>query len=214
MVVGVGEDGGRTHTTVGLISQRHDAALYGLNGPPGGARGGGPQGGRRGHSRWVQKVGMGPGGPGLSSTTPQGGVTAIAALLGPRRDALCSKPEKSKRLYQHLRHTIVIFCCAEQTFPPAGAGPRPRESALPSPLIAPRSLSGRRLVHHPSSNHHGVADSRESASVEPGLPRGPACLLVLHCSRPSRPLQPPSCLGGWPCGSTPNFPRYHLPLSA
>ena len=51
---------------------------------------------------------MGPGGPGLSSTIPQGGATAMAALLGPRRDALCSKPEKSKRLYQHLRHTIHL----------------------------------------------------------------------------------------------------------
>ena len=51
---------------------------------------------------------MGPGGPGLSSTIPQGGATAMAALLGPRRDALCSKPEKSKRLYQHLRDTIAL----------------------------------------------------------------------------------------------------------
>ena len=68
-------------------------------------RGGGP-GGWRGPRRWVYKVGMGPGGPGLSIIIPQGGATAMAALLGPRRDALYSKPEKSKRLYQHLRHTI------------------------------------------------------------------------------------------------------------
>ena len=50
---------------------------------------------------------MGPGGPGLSSTIPQGGDTATAALLGPHRDALYSKRENSKRLYQHLRGFIV-----------------------------------------------------------------------------------------------------------
>ena len=49
---------------------------------------------------------MGPGGPGLSSTIPQGGDTATAALLGPHRDALYSKRENSKRLYQHLRGFI------------------------------------------------------------------------------------------------------------
>ena len=49
---------------------------------------------------------MGPGGPGLSITTPQGGATAMAALVRPCRAALCSIYENSKRLYQHLRHTI------------------------------------------------------------------------------------------------------------
>ena len=98
----------------------------------------------------------------------------------------------------------------EQTFARAAAGPRPRASELLRPFIPPRSPSGRRLARHPSSNDPGVAESRDSSFVEPWLPRSPACLLVLHCSRPSRPLKPPNCLGGWRCNSPPKMPHSHL----
>ena len=50
---------------------------------------------------------MGPGGPGLSSTIPQGGATAMAALVWPCRAAIYSIYENSKRLYQHIREFIA-----------------------------------------------------------------------------------------------------------
>ena len=96
------------------------------------------------------------------------------------------------------------------TFAREAAGPRPRASEQLCPLNPPRSPSGRRLARHPSSNQLGVAECRESASVEPCLPRSAACLLVLHCSRPSRLLKPPNRQGGWRSGSTPTVPHSHL----
>ena len=93
------------------------------------------------------------------------------------------------------------------TFARVAAGPRPRASEQLRPLSPPRSPSGRRLARHPSSNDDGAATTRESASEQPCLPRRPACLLVLHCSRPSRPLKPPNCLGRWRPGSTPKMPH-------
>ena len=98
----------------------------------------------------------------------------------------------------------------QQTFARAAAGPRPTASEVLRPFIPPRSPSGRRLARHPSSNDDGAANTCESASEEPCLPRRPACLLVLHCSRPSRPLKPPNCLGGWRPGSTPKMPHSHI----
>ena len=93
------------------------------------------------------------------------------------------------------------------TFARVAAGPRPRASEQLCPLNPPRSPSGRRLARHPSSNDDGAATTRRSASEQPCLPRRPACLLVLHCSRPSRPLKPPNCLGRWRPGSTPKMPH-------
>ena len=98
----------------------------------------------------------------------------------------------------------------QQTFARAAAGPRPTASEVLRPFIPPRSPSGRRLARHPSSNDDGAAESCDSSSREPWLPRRPACLLVLHCSRPSRPLKPPNCLGGWRPGSTPKMPHSHI----
>ena len=98
----------------------------------------------------------------------------------------------------------------QQTFARAAAGPRPTASEVLRPFIPPRSPSGRRLARHPSSNDDGAAESCDSSSREPWLPRRPACLLVLHCSRPSRPLKPPNCLGGWRPGSTPKMPHIHI----
>ena len=113
-------------TTAGTRAGAHDApgvgpsrpwALCGRGGGPGGGRG--PRGG-------VWKVVMGQGGRGLRRTIPQGGATAMAALLGPLRDALCSKPENSKRLYQHLRHTISCPARRTRKSPSSALERRPR----------------------------------------------------------------------------------------